>query len=79
MTMTAVMKEEALKAELRALDLWDQLFTELQQPDQIDKDASAARFFRRVQVIVQLEGLPSLENLCRSTELGVKCLSSFVL
>jgi hypothetical protein len=46
---------EALEAELRAINLWDQLFAESEQPDTIAKDACAARFFRRVQVIVQLQ------------------------
>jgi hypothetical protein len=44
---------EALEAELRAINLWDQLFAESEQPDTIAK----ARFFRRVQVIVQLQWL----------------------
>jgi len=48
---------EALEAELRAINLWDQLFAESEQPDTIAKDACAARFFRRVQVIVQLQWL----------------------
>jgi hypothetical protein len=48
---------EALEAELRAINLWDRLFTESEQPDTIAKDACTARFFRRVQVIVQLQWL----------------------
>jgi hypothetical protein len=48
---------QALEAELRAINLWDRLFAESEQPDTIAKDACAARFFRRVQVIVQLPWL----------------------
>jgi hypothetical protein len=48
---------EGLEAELRAINLWDRLFAESEQPDMIAKDACTARFFRRVQVIVQLQWL----------------------
>jgi hypothetical protein len=48
---------ETLEAELRAIDLWDRLSAECQQPGEMDKDASRARFFRRLQLIMQLEGL----------------------
>jgi hypothetical protein len=48
---------EALEAELQAIDLWDRLFVESQQPAKIEKDATNARFFRRLQIILRMEGL----------------------
>jgi hypothetical protein len=39
-----------LKSELAAIALWDRLFADLERPEEIDKDACAARF-RRLQVI----------------------------
>jgi hypothetical protein len=47
------MRHELL-AELNAIDLWDRLFAETAEPSQIEKDACKARFFRRVQVTMQL-------------------------
>jgi hypothetical protein len=48
---------QALEAELRAINLWDRLFAESEQPDTIAKDACATRFFRRLQVIVHWQWL----------------------
>ena len=41
-----------LKSELAAITLWNRFFADLEHPDEIDKDACVARFFRR-QLIVQ--------------------------
>jgi hypothetical protein len=43
-----------LQAELAAIDLWDCLLAQNDRPSQMEIDASKARFFRRVQVIVEL-------------------------
>ena len=46
-----------LQAELKALDLWDRLYAESVNPSQIEQDAAKARFFRRVQVSMELLAL----------------------
>lgn len=45
---------DQLLAELNAIDLWDRFLAESEDPRQIEKDAGKARFFRRVQVTMQL-------------------------
>ena len=47
-------KVATLKAELAAIELWDRLFIETPEPNQIDKDAAKARFFRSVQIVHEL-------------------------
>ena len=48
---------EKLKAEMDAINLWDRMFADNPNPDDIDKDACTARLFRRVQVAAQLHEL----------------------
>jgi hypothetical protein len=52
-------KIELLQVELDAINLWDRLYVEIPQPDVIDKDACAARFLRRAQIISELHLLAS--------------------
>jgi len=57
------MKNEValLKSELAAIALWDRLFADADHPDEIDKDACAARFRRRQVIVERLKEL-SFEN-----------------
>jgi hypothetical protein len=48
---------EILKAELEAINLWDQLYVENPAPDAIERAACFARVFRRVQVVAELQQL----------------------
>jgi len=49
-----------LKSELAAIALWDRLFSDLEHPDEIDKDACAARFRRRQVIQERLEELTAV-------------------
>jgi hypothetical protein len=46
-----------LRAELDAINYWDDQLVENPEPGVIDQQASIARFFRRVQVLAQLQAL----------------------
>ena len=48
-----------LKSELAAIALWNRLFADLEHPDEIDKDACAARFRRRQVIVERLKELSS--------------------
>jgi hypothetical protein len=50
-------QRQLLTAELKAIDLWDGMLMENPRPDAIEKDASLARFFRRLEVVVELKKL----------------------
>ena len=54
MLPTQVLQASRLEAELEAINLWDRLLAESLDPNQIEKDAGNARFFRRTQVTMQL-------------------------
>ena len=47
-------KVKILKAELEAINLWDRLYLEDPEPSATEKDACLTRFFRRVQIAVEL-------------------------
>jgi hypothetical protein len=49
-----------LKSELAAIALWDRLFSDLEHPDEIDKDACAARFRRRQVIQERLKELTAV-------------------
>ena len=69
---------EVLEAELQAIDLWDRLFVESEEPAEIEKDASNVRSFRRVQIILRMEGLAgSLEGPARNIASGKERLPSY--
>jgi hypothetical protein len=46
-----------LRAELDAINYWDDQFVENPEPSVIDQQACITRFFRRVQVLSQLQAL----------------------
>jgi hypothetical protein len=52
-------KVDVLRAELEAINLWDQLYAEDPEPSLIDKLACIARFFRRARIAVKLMHLIS--------------------
>jgi hypothetical protein len=53
-------KVEILAAELNAINHWDRVYSILPHPDQIDKDACIARFFRRIQVVAKIHEFASM-------------------
>jgi hypothetical protein len=42
-----ILRASHLEAELEAINLWDRLLAESLDPNQLEKDAGNARFFRR--------------------------------
>jgi hypothetical protein len=53
-------KMKILTAELNAINHWDRVYSILPHPDQIDKDACIARFFRRIQVVAKIHEFASM-------------------
>jgi len=51
---------EILKAEPDAINLWDWLLAENPRPDVLEQDASVARFFRKIQIVVRLQELAQM-------------------
>ena len=51
-----------LKAELLAIALWDRLYSQLEHPGEIDKDACAARFRRRQVIEEKLKELSANDS-----------------
>jgi hypothetical protein len=49
-----------LRAELEAINLWDHLYVEMEEPCKIESDACAARLFRGCQVAVELQKLTAM-------------------
>jgi len=61
-TVISNMRDQLL-AELNAINLWDRLLAESENPSQIEKDAAKARFFRRLQLTMQLLSLSGNSSL----------------
>jgi len=47
-------RTELLAAELKAINLWDEMLADDPNPPQIDKDAAKVRFFRRLEIVNEL-------------------------
>jgi hypothetical protein len=55
MTVDMTDQRQLLTAELKAIDFWDGMLVNNPRPDAIEKDAGLARFFRRLEIIVELK------------------------
>jgi hypothetical protein len=51
---------QQLRAELEAINLWDHLYVEMEEPSKIEGDACATRLFRRCQIAVELNKLTAM-------------------
>jgi hypothetical protein len=51
---------QLLRAELEAINLWDHLFVEMEEPSKIEGDACATRLFRCCQIAVELQKLAAM-------------------